>query len=384
MPIKLENYKAPSAIIAKRPNAPSAGSGESWWQKDIQLFGKGLDAKQKKSLYTELSVLLSAGLDIQKALTLIEESRTKKSVQGIIARIREQVIAGSALSEALHASGDFTAYETVSIRIGEESGKLTTVLNELSDFFTKTVKFRQQLLGALSYPIFVTGFAFTVVFFLLKYLVPMFSDVYKRFDSELPAITQRIIWLSDWVGRYGSLLLLAFVGIGALLYFWRKQTWLRKASATLLLRLPLFGDIVKQIYLARFCQSMCLLLGAKVSLLRAVELVKEMCAFYPLEVSLEAVGKDIMDGKSLHEALAAYPFYPPQLTALLRVGEETGKLDQMFGKLADQYNDGVDARTAVIGSLLEPVLIIGLGILVGVILVAMYLPLFQMSTSVGR
>ena len=128
---------------------------------------------------------------------------------------------------------------------------------------------------------------------------------------------------------------------------------------------------------------MSLLLGAKVSLLKAVELVKKMSSFHPLEASLGQVEKDILQGKSIHGALSAFSFYPPQLIALLRVGEETGKIEEMFANLASQYNETVDARTAVIGSLLEPVLIIGLGVLVGVILVAMYLPLFQMSTSIG-
>jgi type IV pilus assembly protein PilC len=383
MAIKLDNYTLPKtqsgATSKPKPNLDI----ESWLKKDIQLFETGMGAKQKKSLYTELSVLLSAGLDIQRALLLIEQGLGKKNHKATLATIRERIVAGAPLSTALEGVGGFSAYETMSIKIGEETGRLTIVLNELASFFAKTLKYRQQLMGALAYPVFVTLFAFSVVFFLLKYLVPMFSDVYKRFDSELPAITQYIISLSACMKAWSPVLMLGFAGFCILLFLWRKKEWLRKLSALLILRMPLFGDIIRNIYLARFCQSMSLLLGAKVSLLRAVDLVRQMSAFHPLEVSLARVEKDIVAGKSLNESLSAFAFYPPQLIALLRVGEETGKLEEMFGNLANQYNDSVDARTALIGSLLEPVLIIGLGILVGFILVAMYLPLFQMSTSVG-
>ncbi len=386
MPLKIENYttaKTARNIALQGPASTTAKPSLPWYQRDIQLFGTGMGAKEKKSFYTELAVLLNAGLDIQKTLVLIEESQAKKKHKEMVLGIRDLVVSGDSLSDALEKNSGFSAYETVSIRIGEESGRLSTVLEQLSHFFTKSVKYRQQLMGALSYPAFVTGFAFTVVFFLLRYLVPMFSDVYKRFDSELPAITQRIISLSDWTSRYGGLLIAAILGLIAVLFALRKRTVVRKWSAALVLRMPLFGEIVRHIFLARFCQSMSLLLGAKVSLMRAVELVRQMSPFYPLETSLARVEKDVLNGKSLHESLSAYTFYPPQLIALLRVGEETGNLEQMFANLADQYNDRVDARTALIGSLLEPVLIIGLGVLVGFILVAMYLPLFQMSTSIG-
>ncbi|MBI1227721.1 MAG: type II secretion system F family protein [Bacteroidetes bacterium] len=385
MPIKLDNYPLPLQQPTQKSATPfAAAASESWWQKDIQLFGNGFNAKKKKAVYEALFLLLSAGLDIQKALQLIEQGQQGKRQQQLIAQVRQTVITGSSFSDALHSAGAFSTYETVSVRIGEESGQLHSVLKELAAFFTKTVRYQQQLTGALAYPIFVSGFAVAVIFFLLKYLVPMFSGVYDRFDSELPAITQYIIAMSNWVGRYGSLVGLVLVGVVGILYLNRKKPLLRKLFSAALLRMPIFGAIIHHIYLARFCQSMSLLLYAKVSLLRAVELVKEMCAFYPLEVSLAQVEHDIMHGMPLHEALAAFSFYPPQLIALLRVGEETGQMDQMFNTLAEQYNAQVDSRTAMIGSLLEPVLIIGLGVVVGFILVAMYLPLFQMSTNVGR
>ena len=148
--------------------------------------------------------------------------------------------------------------------------------------------------------------------------------------------------------------------------------------------IPIFGNIFRKIYLSRFCQSMYFLLGSNVPLLKAVGLVKKMVGFYPIECSLEQAEKDILEGDSFHSSLEKSSFYPARLIALLKVGEEASSLDTMFQKLANQYNSEVEQKTATIGNLIEPVLIVGLGFLVGFILVAMYLPLFQLSVGVGN
>ena len=258
---------------------------------------------------------------------------------------------------------------------------MNEVLEELSSFFKRSIKYRQQLLGALAYPVFVISFAFLVIYFLLNYLVPLFSDVYERFDGELPQITQKIILLSDWLGANSVYLFLTLASIFGLLYWQRRQTWFRRASSWLLLRLPIFGGIFQQLYLSRFAQSMALLLRARIPLLKSVQLVAKMVGFYPIEVSLKNAEAEILRGKLLQESLEGYSIYPQQLLALVQVGEESSTLDAMFQKLSDQYNEEVEQKTAVIGSLIEPLLIIFLGVLVGVILVAMYLPLFQLSVG---
>lgn len=376
--------------LKQSPPAPSpkrttkSGKGEAWWNKDIQLFGTGMGLKQKEMLYTHLAVLLQAGMDIQKSLEMVGDNFNKASHRLILAEISESIIAGASFSVALESTGKFSTYEVYSIQIGEESGQLVRVLEELGSFYTKSIKYQQMLMGAMAYPAFVISFALLVTFFLLKYLVPMFSDIYKRFDGELPRITQKIMALSDWIGAYGGWLALAFLSMAALWYWQRRRESLRRFGATLLLRLPIFGAIIRYIYLSRLCQSMYLLLHSKVPLLQALGLVKKMVDFYPVEVSLSKAEAEVLQGLSLHEVLQDFSFYPKQFVALVRVGEESSTLDQMFQKLALQYNNEAERRTAVIGSLLEPVLIIGLGLLVGVILVAMYMPLFQMTVGVGK
>ena len=381
MSIDLNRAKTPKKVAQKA----TKGDGNSFWvfmNRDINL-GSGFGAKKKVAFYEELEVLLSAGLDIQSALELIVSNLRKKKDKAVIEAVQEQILAGSTLSDAMKQAGKFSLYETFSIQIGEEAGKLNEVLRELSSFFQKTMKYRRQLMGALSYPIFVLSFSMLAVWFLLTYLVPMFSGIYARFGNELPYLTRLVVNLSDGMQVYAPWIFLLVLGIAAGFYSQRKQPWLRRFTAELLLRMPIFGGIVHRLYLARFCQSMGLLLSAKVPLLQATELVQQMIRFFPIEKALESTQKDIMQGQSLYHALQQFGFFPPQFLALIKVGEESGRLDLMFERLANQYNTEVDQRTQVIGSLIEPVLIIFLGVIVAVILIAMYLPLFQMSGNMG-
>lgn len=384
MAINLKNYKGNTFSKETKSSTSSKKSTSilDFLNQDIELFNSYFNNKIKQSFYSNLETLLTAGLDIQNALSLIEEGQKKKATKAIIHELQQEVVNGQALSEAMQSVGRFTNYEIQSVRIGEETGRLNIVLAELADFFEKSLKYRRQLLGALSYPLFVSSFALGVVYFLLRYLVPMFSGIYGRFDKELPAITQKIVTISEWLQSYSYLVFLAIFGLVIFLYWQRTKIWFRKWSAKVLLRMPIFGSIIKQIYLARFCQSMFLLLSAKVPLLKAVALVRQMIAFYPIEQALEQSEQGIIQGELLSTMLKQSKFFPNQLLALLAVGEEASRLEQMFSKLAKQYNEAVDQQTEVVGRLIEPVLIIGLGLLVGIILVAMYMPLFQLSTNV--
>ncbi len=351
--------------------------------KEINLFGTGLPLQKKESFYSELQILLFAGLDLQRALTLIIENQRKTSDKSLFSNIQQSIIDGLSLSASIEETGQFSKYEVFSIKIGEETGQLTSILNELASFFKKSLQYRRKVFGALAYPIFVIVFSLAVVVFLLQFLVPMFSGVYERFDKELPELTQKIVFLSNWMVDYSMYL---FLGIGIFMVFLftqRTKVWFRKVSSWLLIRLPIFGALIQEIYLVRFCQSMSLLLSSKIPLLQAVGLVKSMINFYSIEVALSHAEKEILNGSTLEDALRPFSFFPKQLLALVKVGEEASQLDAMFQKLGEQYNNAVEQRTEVLSSLIEPILIVGLGVLVGIVLIAMYLPLFQLSTGVN-
>lgn len=369
--------KAPAASVKERKGTLD------FLNKDLKLFETGFSDKKKERFYSELCILFSAGVDIRSALELIEEEQTKEKDKILFATIKESIIAGAGLSKAVEQTGMFSPYEYYSIQIGEESGSLTKVLQELSYFYSKKIQQKRQLISALSYPAVVFSASFGAIFFMMKFVVPMFADVFKRFKGELPYFTRLIIRLSDAFSNYS---LYFFVGITitvVFLYSKRKTVWFRKLSADVLLRTPIMKDMISKIYLARFCQSMNLLISAKTPLVTAIDLVKKMVGFYPIEVSLETIQEDILKGQPLHLSLSKFKIYNRRMISLIRVAEEVNQLDVMFSKLAKQYSDEVEHQTSILGSLIEPIMIIFLGLLVAIILVAMYLPLFQMSSTVG-
>jgi type IV pilus assembly protein PilC len=219
------------------------------------------------------------------------------------------------------------------------------------------------------------------VFFMLKFVVPMFGDVFKRFGGKLPWITEKIIGISNAMENNFWRVMIFILLIVAFILFTRKTEKFREIFSKMVLRTPVIGNLVQKIYLARFCNSMRLLINAKLPLLRAIALIRQMISYYPIESSLQKVEDDIMNGKTLHQSLQQFKIYPSKMVQLVKVGEETNQLDYFFGKISEQYIEEVEYKTSTLSSMMEPLIIIFLGIIVGVILISMYLPLFQMSNS---
>jgi type IV pilus assembly protein PilC len=363
---------------SKTSNVPT-----SWLNKEITLSFNVFGDKVKEAFYMELSILIGAGVDIKAALELLCKQQKKNNVKVIITDIKDKIISGYSFSEAAKTTGYFTSYEYYSLRIGEESGKTTEILVELAAYYTKKLKQKRQIIQALSYPILVLGTSLGAVGFMLTFIVPMFSDVFKRFGGDLPYITKVIINLSKGLSDNILFILATLLAIGWAVWFMRRYEWYKKYSSNLLLSLPVVGGMMRRIYLAQMCGSFTLLLGAKVPLLQAIELVRQMISFYPIYTSLKEVEKDILTGLSLHESLEKFPVYDPRLVTLLKVGEEVNKLELFFQKLTTQYNEEVEYQASILSSVLEPFIIIFLGLVVGTVLVAMYLPLFELSTNIS-
>jgi type IV pilus assembly protein PilC len=352
-----------------------------FFQKEIKL-GKAFKDKAKEHFYGEFGALMESGVDIQRALNLLIEEQDKKSLKAILEEILNQLVKGSSLSEALKLTGHFTPYEYQSIRIGEEAGKLRQVLFSLSNYFAEKVKLQRQLISVFTYPAVVICITFGVLYFMLNSVVPMFEDVFKQFGQELPALTQKIIWLSD---HFGKFMLYFLSGVGVLsIYFYtqRKEVWFRKGSAQFLLKFPVVGPLLQKIYIARFCQSMSLLISSKTPLVHALELVEEMIRFYPIENALQTVRKDIMQGNTLHAGLAKFPIFDRRMVSLVKIAEEINQLDTTFERLTKQNNEDIEYRTKLMGTIIEPAIIVLIGAIVGVIMVAMYLPMFNLSNVI--
>jgi len=372
----------------KKPEAPGpeqkkeeSGGIIAFLSKDISFGGTQLPDKKKEEFYVEFSTLLLSGVDLKTAFDLVLLDQKNSKDNKLFQEIKGNVLVGDSLSDAIRKSDKFSNYEFFSLRIGEETGKLGEVMKELALFYKSKISQRRKIISALTYPLIVLSTSVGAVLFMLKFVVPMFSDIFTRFGGELPAITAFILKVSQfmdrtfWWGVLAILILVVFIRVN------RKQLWWRKWSSKIMLRLPLFGDIIRKVHLARFANTMRLLVSTNTPLLQSIQLVQQMTDFYPIAQSLEGAEKEILQGESLHAALAKYPFYPPKTVQLIRVGEEVNRLDFFFEKIATQLTEEVEYKTSTLSSLLEPFIIIFLGLVVGLILIAMYLPMFQMSNS---
>jgi type IV pilus assembly protein PilC len=354
----------------------------SFLSKDIKLWGKGLKDKKKEAFYSELSILLSSGIDIRSTLDIIVEEQKAGDDKELFQRIKNDVVAGLSLSDSINKSNKFTAYEFYSVKIGEESGRLKEVLDDLASYYTKKIKQRRQLSSALTYPILVMITAILAVIFMMTFIVPMFMDVFKRFNGEMPGLTRVIISISVFIKSYLWIFLLLSIIVSILLMSMRKKEFFRAKSSSLMLKLPFFGELIQKMYITRFCQSMSLLLGAKTPMLKSLELVRNMISFYPFERIIDIMKSDILHGKLLNESMSRFTLFDSRIISLVRVAEEVNQLDVIFSKLNNQYNDELEHNISMLSSLLEPIMIIFVGVLVSIILIAMYLPMFQLSSSI--
>lgn len=351
--------------------------------KDISLGSGKISDKIKAEFYLELSMMLNAGVDLKTALEIFEQEQAKAKIRNIFLGIKERLISGATLSGAMASESEFSKYEIFSLEIGEESGKLSEVLDELHKYYDRRIKQRKQMISALSYPILIFSTSIAAIIFMLAFIVPMFSDIFKRFGGELPAMTQFILNISNAVTENYYYLLLVITVLILAWFNFRKTEWFDKALTKIILMIPLFGKIYKNIYLSRFCSSMALLTGAKVPLIKSMQLVRQMISFYPITTSLISAEKEILHGNTLFKSLSGHNIYSRKMLAQLKVGEEINQLESFFSRLSKQYSEEVDLLTNLLGTFLEPIIIIVLGLFVGFILIAMYLPMFEISSSMG-
>jgi len=315
-------------------------------------------------------------------LDLIADEQKKEKDKQLFKEIKDYVVNGGSLSEAMEKSKKFSIYECYSVQIGEETGKIIMILKELSEFFRKKINQKRQFTSALAYPVLVMLTSFGMVIFMMTTVVPMFSGMYERFGAELPWITQMVIAASKIFTDYFYLLLLFIISVFVLVVTQKKEEWFRNYSSRIILRIPILGEMVRKIYIARFCHFMTLLTSSKIPLVRSLKLIHQMIGYYPIEKSLEKAELDIIKGVSLHKTLSEFPIYYSKMITLIKIGEEVNQLDSFFEKISHQYSDEVDHQSALLKSLIEPLMILFLAGVVGTIIVAMYLPLFQLSTVI--
>jgi len=355
---------------------PGRATGSSF---NTQLgFSKKLSDKKKEVFYRELGMLLKAGVDFKKALEILGQ-QSGKFEKGIVTEIKEKVVQGKSIYESMRESGHFSAYEYYSIRIGEETRKLEEVLSELQKYFNRKIQMKRQVVSVLTYPAIVMLVTVLVLYFMLNKVVPMFSSVFRQFGSELPKSTQIIIKISNHSGVIFALLLAFVIGVSVLHFTLKNKDAYRAFTTKLLLRIPYFGNLVKKIYISRFCQAMNLLITSRTTLINSLSLTAKMIGFYPIEIAIEDIKSDITRGVSLSDALKKHKVFETRMVSMVEVAEQVNQLDNMFEKLTEQYNEEISHQTKMIGVVLEPMIIIVIGVVVGVIMISMYAPMFDLS-----
>jgi type IV pilus assembly protein PilC len=250
--------------------------------------------KEKEAFYREFAVLIKSGVDFNRSLQLLAEQQKSEKIRKILTTINTDVVAGNTLFDALKKHKEFSPYEYYSIKIGEETRKLAEVLTQLQLFFVRKIKMKRQLISVITYPAFVLGITFIVLYFMLNYIVPMFTSVFKQFGSELPEITKFVIRLSE---NFNTILFTIFAVIAIIIgihKYYKKNDRYRNLTGTALLKIPFIGKFIQKIYVARFCQSLSLLLGAKTPLITSLELTKEMLVFYPVQKAIHEIKQDIL------------------------------------------------------------------------------------------
>ncbi|MEM6719238.1 MAG: type II secretion system F family protein [Bacteroidota bacterium] len=378
MSFNLENISQ-GQPVSKRKQSEIA----SILQKEIVLFGKGFSNKLKEDFYTELSVLLSAGVSLKEALELLHNSQKKKNTKEILGTVVEDLVDGQSMSEAIRSHKAFTEYEYYSIKIGEETGTLAEVVKQLGGFFGRKNQQRRDVVSALTYPVIILSTAFLVVIFMLQFVVPMFQDIFRQNKVSLPGITEFIISVSGFLKSYGLLILLGMIALFSSRFLFNKKEWYRRFKDTFLLKLPFFGNFIKTVYLSQFTQAVALLSASKVPVINSIQLVKKMIAFYPLQDALESVEQSILQGATLSESLASHPIFSDKMIALVKVAEQTNQTEFIFDRLNVQYHEQVQRQSKMMSTIMEPMIIVFVGIMVGVILIAMYLPMFKLGTVLG-
>lgn len=351
---------------------------KSFLEKDIQLFNKFSD-KKKEAFYNDLEILVKAGVDLKKAFEIMLEEQSGQKDEAFYQDIYDDILSGKSLADSLMATGKFSEYEYYSIVIGEESNLLLEILKELKLFYKKKTALNKQIVSVLSYPIFVFVATIVIVYFLLTYLVPVFARIYDQFDSELPPLTKKVVYISENMGYFGGIGFAILLGIIVLVYTQKKQVWFRKITSQVALRIPVLGPYLRKVHIARFTSSLQLLLSAKTPLIRSLDLTQKMNSFYPLDAILDDVKQKVTKGSSLNQVLRQYDFFPKRFLSMLTVGEESNKLDAMLSKLSDQYYEDLEHQTKVISKIVEPMMLLIIGGFVGLIVVAIYQPLFNLS-----
>jgi type IV pilus assembly protein PilC len=349
-------------------------------EKDILEPFKKVKLRDLVVFSRQFSTLINAGMPIVRALYVLSEQTQNKKLEEVIDAVRGDVEAGLSLSEALEKHPKvFNRLYVEMIRAGEIGGMLDGVLLRIADQLEKEADLRRKVKSAMVYPLFVMGFAFLTLTFLLIFIVPIFGRLFEELGGTLPLPTRIVMGVSDILASVWGVLVYLAIGVAIFLFLrWRKTERGRKVWGRVSLKIPVkIGEVVQKVALARFARTLGTLSAAGVPILQALEITATSSGNWVVENALLKSRDAVREGIPIYKPLESEAVFPPMVTRMIAVGEETGDIDGMLAKIAEFYESEVDATVKALTSIMEPVMIVVVGGIVGVIVISMYLPMFK-------
>jgi type IV pilus assembly protein PilC len=350
---------------------------------NVELFSR-VKAKDLAVASRQLATMVTSGMTILRALHVLETQTESKLLKTTVAQVRQDVEAGLLLSDALERHPKvFGPLYVAMVRAGEAGGVLEECLLRTADQLEKDAALKRQVRAAMVYPTLVISFAVIVLLALVAFLIPVFENVFKEFHGKLPALSQFMVDFSHLLTKQGYILLLFVAAlVGGFLYF-KRSKWGRPHWDAFKLRIPLkIGDVVQKVALARWSRTFSSLTAAGVPVLQAIEITGKTAGNDVVERAMAEVVASVKSGGRISDPLEKSKVFPAMVSHMIGVGEETGALDAMLTKIAEFYEDEVAAAIKALTSIMEPAMIILVGSIVGVIVVSMYLPLFNVYNSI--
>jgi type IV pilus assembly protein PilC len=353
-------------------------------QKDILGSLQRVKAKDLTIFSRQFATMVNSGLSMLRCLYILQEQTENSKLAGIVGNIKDDVEAGISLSDALEKHPKvFSKLYVSMVRAGELGGILDEVLNRLAMQLEKDDSIRRAVKSAMTYPILIASFAIIVLMGMVLFLIPIFAGMYKDLGGKLPALTQFMVSLSNIVKGQWYIVFPAIVGT-----IWGVRYLKRTPQGTaqwdrFKLHIPMgIGEIIRKLAVARFSRTLGTLITSGVPILQAIEITGKAAGNTVIENAMTSVQTSVKEGQSITAPLERASVFPAMVTQMIAVGEETGSLDAMLGKIADFYEDEVNASVKSLTSILEPIMMVGVGGIVGLVVVSMYLPIFNMMNIV--
>lgn len=374
--LKAQNLTPLRLIQTSKATKPGVAGGS--------FFQKRASSKEMQIFTRQLSTLINAGITIVDSLKMLSEGRRNPILKEAAAKVKTSIEAGRRLGDAMASQPEvFDRFFVNMVRAGEEAGILDTILNRLATYMEKSEKIKKQIKGAMFYPAIILVVAGLVVALILVFVIPQFQEMYKGAGQELPGLTKMVVAMSDFLRQKWYIAIGTVVAIPYLfMNYYRSEEGKNQVDA-ILIRIPVFGELIQKSAIAKMTRTLATLLSSGVGMIEALEIASKTAGNQVIEQALVRSKESVMSGRPLALPLSKEPLIPDMVSQMIAIGEQSGTLDTMLGKIADFYEDDVENAVKAITSMIEPLMMVFLGGIIAFLVIAMYMPIFNMANIQG-